>query len=73
KCNYCEEFYKKGIFKNVNKFLERLEGKDKLTPEDFDDNENTEKEEEEETSEEIERISDISSILEAKIGQIIFW
>jgi len=73
KCNYCEEFYKKGIFKNVNKFLERLEGEDKLTPEDFDDDENTEKEEEEETSEEIEGISDISSILEAKIGQIIFW
>ncbi|RIB18493.1 hypothetical protein C2G38_2184472 [Gigaspora rosea] len=73
KCNYCEEFYKKVIFKNVNKFLERLEGEDKLTPEDFDDDENTEKEEEEETSEEIEGISDISSILEAKIGQIIFW
>ncbi|RIB22289.1 hypothetical protein C2G38_2174333, partial [Gigaspora rosea] len=54
-------------------FLERLEGEDKLTPEDFDDDKNTEKEEEEETSEEIEGISDISSILEAKIGQIIFW
>jgi len=73
KCIHCEEFYKKEIFKNVKKFLEQLESKDTLMPEDFDDNENTEKEKEEKTSEEIEGISDISSKLEAKINQIIFW
>ncbi|RIB21730.1 hypothetical protein C2G38_2140536 [Gigaspora rosea] len=44
KCTYCEKFYKKEIFKNVKKFLERLEGEDKLTLEDFDDDEDTEKE-----------------------------
>ncbi|RIB21268.1 hypothetical protein C2G38_2177084 [Gigaspora rosea] len=41
KCTYCEEFYKKSIFKNVKKFMEQLEGEDTLMPEDFDDDENT--------------------------------
>ncbi|RIB04002.1 hypothetical protein C2G38_2121699, partial [Gigaspora rosea] len=40
KCTHCEEFYKKGIFKNVRKFLTRIEkGEDKLTKEDIDDDE----------------------------------
>jgi hypothetical protein len=25
KCVYCENFYKKGIFKNINSFLKRVE------------------------------------------------
>ncbi|RIB01282.1 hypothetical protein C2G38_2231332, partial [Gigaspora rosea] len=38
KCKHCEKFYKKGIFKNVQKFLTRIEkGADTLTEEDLDD------------------------------------
>ncbi|RIB17645.1 hypothetical protein C2G38_2186759 [Gigaspora rosea] len=34
KCTHCEEFYKKGIFKNVRKFLNQIEkGEDKLNKE----------------------------------------
>ena len=37
-CKYCEEYYKKGIFKNVDSFLERLnEGEDILTSEDVEE------------------------------------
>lgn len=33
-CRYCEEYYKRGIYSNVNSFLERLEkGPNILTPE----------------------------------------
>ncbi|RIB26708.1 hypothetical protein C2G38_2162653 [Gigaspora rosea] len=39
KCKHCVEFYKKGIFKNVQKFLTRIKkGADTLTKEDLDDN-----------------------------------
>ena len=39
KCKHCVEYYKKGIFKNVQKFLTRIEkGADTLTKEDLDDN-----------------------------------
>src|SRR6185437_8791386 len=41
RCVYCEEFYKKGIFENVNSFLKRIEKRaDTLTSEDLDDDEN---------------------------------
>jgi hypothetical protein len=37
-CKHCEEYYKKGIFKNVDSFLERLnEGGDILTSEDIEE------------------------------------
>jgi hypothetical protein len=37
-CKYCKEYYKKGIFKNVDSFLERLnEGEDILTSEDVEE------------------------------------
>ena len=72
KCIYCEEFYKRGIFENVNSFLKRIEkGADILTQEDFDDEENN-IEEGEEQSEEVE-IQDISNRLEIEINQIKNW
>ncbi|RIB11296.1 hypothetical protein C2G38_2261995 [Gigaspora rosea] len=67
-CDRCKHLFSE----EDGMFLERLEGEDKLTPEDFEDDENAKKEEEEETSEEIEGISDISSKLKTKINQIIF-
>ena len=37
-CKYCEEYYKKGAFKSVNSFLERLnQGGDILTSEDIEE------------------------------------
>ena len=41
KCTHCEEFYKKGIFKNIQKFLTWIKKReDKLTKEDINDDEN---------------------------------
>ena len=49
-CKYCEEYYKKGIFKNVDSFLERLnEGEDILTSEDVEE-ENCEEDREEDVA-----------------------
>ncbi|CAG8573977.1 9397_t:CDS:1, partial [Scutellospora calospora] len=54
KCVYCEKYYKREIFENVNSFLKQIEkGADILTPEDFEDNETAEESEEKENSEEI--------------------
>ena len=37
RCVYCENFYKNGIFENVNSFLERVEKRtDMLTQDDID-------------------------------------
>jgi hypothetical protein len=71
-CNYCENFYKNGIFENVNSFLKRLEkGAEILTQEDFD---NVEIEIEEEETEEIEsKKTDISSLLIDAINKIESW
>ncbi|RHZ44067.1 hypothetical protein Glove_767g14 [Diversispora epigaea] len=70
--DYVIEFYKRGIFENVNSFLKRIEkGADILTQEDFDDDENN-IEEGEEQSEEVE-IQEISNKLEIEIHQIENW
>ncbi|RIB15336.1 hypothetical protein C2G38_2039458 [Gigaspora rosea] len=62
KCKYCEEFYKKGIFKNVQKFLTRIKKEaDTLTEEDLDDDDDDEENVEEE-AEKVEEV-DISSKL----------
>ncbi len=51
RCIYCENFYKNGIFENINSFLKRIEkGKDILTQDDLDDENNEEKEKESETA-----------------------
>ena len=72
KCKHCEEFYKKGIFKNVQKFLTRIEkGADTLTEEDLDDDDDDEENVEEE-SEEVEEV-DISSKLIEEMNQIEYW
>ncbi|RHZ47868.1 hypothetical protein Glove_566g73 [Diversispora epigaea] len=72
KCTYCEEYYKRGIFDNVDSFLKRIEkGADTLTQEDLDD-EGNDIEEEEEQTEEIE-MQDISNRLEIEISQIENW
>ena len=72
KCVYCEEFYKRGIFENVNAFLKRIEkGADILTHEDLDNEEN-DIEEEENQSEEI-GMQDISNKLQIEISQIENW
>ena len=73
KCIHCEEFYKKGIFKNVKKFLERIEkGADTLTEEDIDDDDEDDVENVEENSGKVETI-DISVSLAAQIEQIKYW
>ncbi|RIB05048.1 hypothetical protein C2G38_2281924 [Gigaspora rosea] len=69
KCKHCEEFYKKGIFKNVQKFLTRIEkGADTLTEEDLNDDDDDEENVEEE-SEEVEEV-DISPKLIEEMNQI---
>ncbi|RIB10983.1 hypothetical protein C2G38_2204711 [Gigaspora rosea] len=69
KCKHCEEFYKKGIFKNVQKFLTRIEkGADTLIEEDLDDDDDDEENVEEE-SEEVEEV-DISPKLIEEMNQI---
>ena len=51
KCNYCLEFYKKGVVFNVNSYIKRLERDDNINNSLLDneilDNENKEEEEEE--------------------------
>ncbi|RIB05437.1 hypothetical protein C2G38_2047587 [Gigaspora rosea] len=74
KCIHCEEFYKKGIFKNVKKFLERIEkGANTLTNEDLDDDDEDDVEGMEETIEEVEEALDITSKLLVEIEQIKYW
>jgi len=72
RCSYCENFYKSGIFENVNSFLKRIEkGKDILTQDDLDDEIN---EEEEEESEEVaNEQTDVSATLAAAINDINNW
>ncbi|RHZ53694.1 hypothetical protein Glove_438g1 [Diversispora epigaea] len=72
KCTYCEEYYKRDIFENVNSFLKQIEkGANTLTQEDLDDERNDIEEEQEQT-EEIE-MQDISNRLEVEINQIENW
>ncbi|RHZ81546.1 hypothetical protein Glove_119g40 [Diversispora epigaea] len=72
-CNYCENFYKIGIFENVNSFLKRLEkSAEILTQEDFD-NVKIEIEEEEETEEIESEKMDVSSLLKDAINKIESW
>ena len=60
-CNHCEQYYKKGIYKNIDSFLKRLEkGKDELTEEDTE-NPSTE-ENDEEQDEIVLNISDQEKI-----------
>jgi hypothetical protein len=73
RCIYCENFYKNGVFENVNSFLKRIEkGKDILTQDDLDD-ENNEEEEEESSGELVNEQSDISAALAAAIDNINHW
>ncbi|RIB30285.1 hypothetical protein C2G38_2153017 [Gigaspora rosea] len=68
-----KEFYKKGIFKNVKKFLEWIEkGADTLTEENVDDDDEDDIENVEENFREVETI-DISASLAAQIEQIKYW
>ena len=72
RCTYCENFYKNGIFENVNSFLKRVEkGTDILTQDDLDDevDEDEEEESEETTSEE----TDVSAALAAAMNNINYW
>ncbi|RHZ89734.1 hypothetical protein Glove_11g62 [Diversispora epigaea] len=70
RCIYCENFYKDGIFENVNSFLKRLEkGADILTQEELDNAENDFEEEEELEEVESEKM-DVSSLLVAAINNI---
>ncbi|RIB17665.1 hypothetical protein C2G38_2186720 [Gigaspora rosea] len=74
KCKYCEEYYKREIFENVNSFLKQIEkGENKLMKEDLDDNENDVEEGADEVSEKIEEALDTSSRLVAEIYKIENW
>ena len=65
RCIYCENFYKNGIFENVNSFLKRIEkGTDILTQDDLDD---------ESSGEPVNKQSDISVALAAAIDNINHW
>ncbi len=49
RCTYCKNFYKNGIFENVNSFLKRIEkGTDTLIQNDLDDEVSGEEEKESE-------------------------
>ncbi|CAB4393527.1 unnamed protein product [Rhizophagus irregularis] len=73
RCIYYENFYKNGIFENVNSFLKRIEkGKNTLTQDDLDD-ENNEEEEEESSEEPVNEQADVSATLEAAINNINYW
>ncbi|CAB4427904.1 unnamed protein product [Rhizophagus irregularis] len=72
RCILCENFYKKGIFENVNSFLKRVEKEtDTLTQDDLDDEINEEEEEESEKTADEE--IDVSATLEAAINNINYW
>ena len=72
RCIYCENFYKNGIFENVNAFLKRIEkGMDTLIQDDLDDE--TNEEEEEETKETESEQTDISASLAMAINDINYW
>ncbi|CAG8635371.1 10372_t:CDS:1, partial [Scutellospora calospora] len=71
---HCEIFYKKGIFKNIEKFVKRIkEGANILTKEDIDEEEEEDAESIEETIENVREIQDISSKLEEANNQIENW
>ncbi|PKY21872.1 hypothetical protein RhiirB3_525341 [Rhizophagus irregularis] len=71
-CVYCENFYKNGIYENVNAFLKRIEkGTDMLTQDDLDDEII---EDEEEGTEETEcEQTDISVALALAINNINYY
>ncbi len=72
RCTYCENFYKNGIFENVNSFLKRIEkGTDTLTQDDLDDEVGGE--EEEESEETASEQADISTALAMAINNINYW
>ncbi|RIA99879.1 hypothetical protein C2G38_2256995 [Gigaspora rosea] len=80
KCIYCEEFYKKGVFKNIDSFLKRIEkGNDTFTLEDLvdsDDDAADDNDVEEETDngfEEIDELLEILTKLTNEINQIDLW
>ncbi|RIB14570.1 hypothetical protein C2G38_2040077 [Gigaspora rosea] len=71
KCKYCEEYYKRVIFENINSFLKQIEkGENKLMKEDLDDDENDVEEGADEVFKEIEKALDTSFGLAAKIYEI---
>ena len=72
RCVYCENFYKNGIYENVNAFLKRIEkGTDTLTQDDLDDEIGEDGEEETEETE-CEQ-SDVSAALAIAINDINNW
>ncbi|CAB5361303.1 unnamed protein product [Rhizophagus irregularis] len=73
RCIYCENFYKNGIFENVNSFLKKIEkGKDTLTQNNLND-ENNEEEKEESSEEPVNEQAVVSAMLEAAINNINYW
>jgi hypothetical protein len=76
-CDYCEQFYKKGIFENVSSFLKRLDkGIDELTPEEINDFNSNDPDEENNENEADLNVSDqenlLSTLLEA-INEVKNW
>ena len=81
RCIHCEEFYKKGIYKNVDSFLKRIEkGADNFTLEDLDDDGNNNNDysgdddmEGEKDNEISEETLEILSRFTIEINKIDFW
>ncbi|CAI2195844.1 6602_t:CDS:1, partial [Funneliformis geosporum] len=77
RCIYCKEFYKKGVVKNIESFLKRIEkSTNTFTLEDLVDDDNTEmetKEKDDENSGEIDKTLDILFKLTIEINQIENW
>ena len=74
-CHHCEEYYKCGIYSNVDSFLKRLEkGPEVLTPEE-NENENIEDTDENNMVEaaEISNSQEVHTIFLNKINQVITW
>ncbi|CAI2183135.1 1583_t:CDS:1, partial [Funneliformis geosporum] len=77
RCIYCKKFYKKGVVKNIELFLKRIEKSiNTFTLEDLVDDDNTKmeiKERDDENSREIDKTLDILSKLIIEINQIENW
>ena len=79
RCTHCEEFYKKGIYENVNSFLKRVEkGANTFTLEDLDDdNDNSGDEDDDdiegEKGENSEEMLEILSRFTTEINKIDSW
>ena len=67
RCNYCLEFYKKGVVSNVKSYIKRLEKDDNINNSLLDDEINNENEDENEDEDEEYEVIEEKILVEFKI------